>query len=110
MSKPDCTKTIREFIDTSRWEGEKATENFAYLCERLVGRPGIQQLAFNNGCYVSGILEFMEDNPGLVQAMVEWVEENYESEIEEKEEEEEADADDPEWLGVSLRKQSGDGS
>lgn len=75
-------KTIQEFIDSARWSGTKGPENFAYLVERLTGNPAIKQLQFDNGAYVSSILEFMEDNPGLVDAMVEWIVDNYEEEIE----------------------------
>lgn len=89
--KTDDQKTITEFINSTRREGDKASENFAYLVERLVGSPAIKQLQFNNGCYVSSILEFMGDNPGLVEAMVGWVQENYESEIQEDDAEEEGE-------------------
>lgn len=83
--KTDCEKTTRQFIDTARWEGDRGTENFAFLIERLVGDPAIRQLQFNNGAHVSSILEFMADNPGLVEVMVEWVEDNYADQIEDDE-------------------------
>lgn len=88
MSKDSDSKSIREFIDTARFEGDRGVENLAMVIERLVGSPGIKQLQFNNGCYVTSITEFLADNPGCITAMLEWMEENYESEIEEGEDSE----------------------
>lgn len=48
-----------------------------------MGPPPIKQLQFNNGAYVSSITDFMEDNPGVVEVMVDWIKDNYSSEIEE---------------------------
>lgn len=43
----------------------------------------------DNDCCLGDLLEFFEDNPGAVDAVIEWVAEFYGSDEEEEEEEEE---------------------
>mgnify|MGYP001585028116 CR=1 FL=1 len=68
--------------------------NSADLC-RLAETLGYSrpygQLQCENGAFVSSLLDFFNDNPGAIQAVVEWAMENH-PEVSEEEEEE----DDPE--------------
>lgn len=46
-----------------------------------------QQLICNNGAAVSGLLNFFDDNPGAMQAVMDWVNDNYdEDECDDEEE------------------------
>lgn len=57
------------------------------LAEMLSYRGAVDQLCCSNGAYVSSLLAFFDDNPGAMEAVVEWVLENS-PEVEEDEEEE----------------------
>lgn len=75
------TLTTKE-LDNFRTDGERATADLAKMAEAL-GYGGFpQQLQFNNGCFVSSILNFFEDNPGAVEALHDWVRENYAQDLE----------------------------
>jgi hypothetical protein len=54
------------------------SNDLCLLAEKLgYGRGRIQQLQCNNGAFVSSLLEFFDDNPGAMEALVEWVAENH---------------------------------
>lgn len=71
----------------SHLEGEKAVENLAEICSRLK-KPYFKQLQFKNGYYVTGLTEFLEDNPGCMKAIFNWIKENYQEEIDDLESDE----------------------
>lgn len=88
--RPKDLMSVREFLDTARFEGEAGVENLAYLIQRLSGPPAIRQLQFRNGCHVTSITEFLADNPGCVEAMLDWIQDNY-SECNDQEPDEDGD-------------------
>lgn len=79
-----------------RWEGETGVENF----EKLVAAIGYSGNQFKYG---SPIESFLCDNPGAIEALIEWITDhgerspewrsNLESELEEESEEEGDDGD-----------------
>ena len=71
-----------------------SVEDLARLAKDLGYDTEPCQLILNNGCSVSGILNMFEDNPGMIQNVYEFVEDNaslYNWEDEEPEDEEEED-------------------
>jgi hypothetical protein len=68
-------------LDSFKTDGCCAIDDLAKMAE-LMGYGGQpQQLQLNNGCFVSSIISFFEDNPGAIEAIHNWVREEYESEI-----------------------------
>lgn len=61
-------------------EGSRAIASFAALCERI-GYKG-NQLTLNNGSHVTSITDFLEDNPGCVEVIFDWITDNYTDEDE----------------------------
>ena len=57
------------------------SETLAALCEKL-GYQGMQ-LQYNNGAFVTSITEFLDDNPGAIEAIVEFMMMHHASESEE---------------------------
>lgn len=74
--------------------GHKGLEDLARLADALGYNTEPQQLLFNNGCSVSGILNMLEDNPGMIEAMYNFILDNaniYDGLEKESDEEEESD-------------------
>lgn len=68
--------TMKE-IDNMRFEGEQATENLAKIARALDYRNGgLEQLQLKNGCFVTDLTHMLEENSGLCEVMVEWIQEN----------------------------------
>lgn len=59
------------------------SEGLAALCEKLGYGKDIKQLQFNSGAYVSSITDFLDDNPGAIEALVEFMMQHHSSEHEE---------------------------
>lgn len=63
-------------------------EQLAAFIEERVGVAEIKQLQYNNGSYVTSILEYIDDNPCLIEHIVQYINsQNPETEEEEEEEE-----------------------
>ncbi len=84
-------------------------EGLAEMAVALGYKSCFNQLTLRNGHSVSDILEFFEDNPGAVEAVIEWVlEKGCNSDGSSLEEEDDSDEDEDEdqdedlkfWLGV----------
>jgi hypothetical protein len=80
----------RKEFQNLRNEGGRGFQDLCKLAEELGYDGAPQQLQNNNGTFVSSLIYFLEDNPGAVQSIYDWVHENYEEEIPEEEEEEDA--------------------
>lgn len=52
------------------------TEDLCLALERGGASKGMRQLQFSNGAYVSTLLAYLRDNPGLIETMVEWIQDN----------------------------------
>jgi hypothetical protein len=52
---------------------DKSTEGLALMARKLGYRSRFGQLQFDNGASVSDLMEFFDDNPGAVEAVIEWV-------------------------------------
>lgn len=79
--------TIRDIENLNLYRSDelcKLAEMLGYLDK---GRFAINQLQCNNGAYASSLLSFFDDNPGAMEAVREWVVENFDlyDELEEKE-------------------------
>lgn len=70
-------KLTVESIQSLPTEGPRAVEALAKLCEKL-GYKG-NQLLLPNGAAVTSITDFMEDNPGAVEALLTWIADNAEA-------------------------------
>ena len=64
-------------------------QNLCALSEELGYRGSYQQLMLPNGSAVSSLLNFLEDNPGCMDAMMNWIQDNYEEDLKDSEEDSE---------------------
>jgi hypothetical protein len=64
------TKNEIEYLST---EGTRAVEDLAKMANALGYRSRFSHLQLNNGCFVSDILNMLEDNPGMVEAMYQFI-------------------------------------
>lgn len=61
-------------ITTTEVEDTKHTiEGFALVCRKLGYKSEFGQLDFGNGTTASDVFEFFEDNPGAIEALLNWV-------------------------------------
>lgn len=78
----------------------RKTEDLAELVEQLgYNDPSFKQLLFNNGAAASSLIDFFDDNPGALDVIVNWIEENHkdnftDTDYAEQEDEEIADDED----------------
>lgn len=52
------------------------TKELCLQLEQAGADKGFKQLQFDNGAYVSTLIEYLDNNPGLVETMANWIEEN----------------------------------
>lgn len=70
-------------ITRLRTSGSGAIDDLCEIAEHLGYRDSFRQLLCNNGAAVSSFLDFLTDNPGCVEAIHDWILDNYEEELEE---------------------------
>ena len=63
--------TTRKEIENIR--PDESTEGLALMARKLGYRSRFGQLPFDNGASVSDLMDFFDDNPGAVAAVIEWV-------------------------------------
>ncbi len=63
-------------------EGSRGIQDLCYLSEAIGYKDKYPQLVLNNGSAVSSLVNFLQDNPGAIQAIYDWVEDNYNLELE----------------------------
>ena len=91
---------LYEYMDQEkiyRYEGRKGIENLAKIVRALGYKDPQFYGLIGNGAALGDIFEFLEDNPGAIEAIVKWVgemntpewREAIESQLPEKEEEDE---------------------
>lgn len=100
----DLDELLEHYIDQEelhRTEGRRGIENFA----RIVRTLGYKDFQFygqlSNGAALGDIFDFLEDNSGCLEVMIEWIgkqnvpewRENVEAMLEEEPEEEEEEED-----------------
>lgn len=66
-----------EELQSLRTEGEIAVQDLAKMAEMLGYKEKFGHLQCKNGAYITNFLNFLEDNPGAVEAIHKWVEEFY---------------------------------
>lgn len=69
------TITTRKEFEGLRCEGNRGFQDLCVLARSVNGPASVQQLYNNNGTSVSDLIEFLENNPGAIQAIYNWVEE-----------------------------------
>ena len=87
--------TIKE-IESLHTEGSRAIEDLAKMAEGLGYGEGFGQMQLNNSCYVSSLLDMLQDNPGMVEAMHQFVldhESSYDELVDEEDDPEEDEED-----------------
>lgn len=84
--------TTRKEIESIR--PESGAEGLALMARKLGYESRFGQLMFNNGATASDLFEFLDDNPGAVEAVLQWVlDEGRTRDGEELEDQEEDDPD-----------------
>jgi hypothetical protein len=115
---------LKEY-DLHSTEGARGLKNLAKLV-RLLGHKDFQSYGmFENGAAAGDILTFLEENPGAIEALYNWVDENYSDElgalVDEEEDDEEEDleysedhynkfVEDMNEAGLQVRRYQGRGS
>lgn len=85
----------------TRTEGEAGVKNLARLC-RLIGYKDNTYFGqFENGCY-GDLIHFLEDNNGAVEAIVEFIKENFSEneEVDTMSDDDEGCVTQSEWVGI----------
>lgn len=72
MDKVDALMAVEGL---SRWGGRKGVENLCRLC-RLLGYKDSTYFGQFAGGSIGDLIEFLEDNPGAVEAVVDFIREN----------------------------------
>lgn len=65
-----------------RTEGSSGIRNLGRIC-RLLGYKDFQNFGYFDGASYGDLINFLEDNPGAVEAIYEWMLENYTEELDE---------------------------
>jgi len=97
------TDLIQEWQDEKKvhhFEGSRGFENLCKLTRAIGYRDPLNQMQFRDGC-VGDLMCFFEDNPGAMEAVINWIgeqdndewKESIESELPEKEVDEEDDGE-----------------
>jgi hypothetical protein len=60
-------------VEDLRTEGESGVEDLAKMARALGYKGACDQLQLNNGAFVSDIIALLEDNPGIVSAIYDFV-------------------------------------
>jgi hypothetical protein len=65
--------------------------NTASLCKFIEEKLGYKgnQLLFDNGAALTTLSDFIDDNPGVLEVIVDWMEDNYADELDCDEDEDE---------------------
>jgi hypothetical protein len=67
-------KSEPQSIDDLSTEGARGFRDLAWLCENVLPYgDGLRQSIMSNGCAVSSVVDFFEDNPGAIAAVYSWV-------------------------------------
>lgn len=69
-------QALNKYIDQERiyqTEGERGVANLCKVAETLGYRDPQRFGRQVNGTYIGSLLNFMGDNPGIVEAMFEWI-------------------------------------
>ena len=75
---------IDKFINENKLhstEGTKGLENLCRIVKAIGYKDPFQQLQFKGGCY-GDLFVFLEDNPGAIEMLIEWIKENHSEENE----------------------------
>lgn len=65
-----------QYMRSRRIEGESGVRNFCRFIRESLGYHDPQNFGqFDGACY-GDLITFLEDNPGAVQAVVEWIDDN----------------------------------
>lgn len=78
-------------IENLRTEGSRGVQDLCGLVRHLGSKDPFNQLQNNDGSCVGDLMCFLEDNSGCIEAIYNWISENYEDELNESEEDIEED-------------------
>lgn len=81
-------------LTTEDLDSVRDIKGMAKVAEIMGYRGVCDQLQFNNGSYASSLFEFFDDNPGAVEALTDWIRDNYDVQDAEGEEGDEGDGED----------------
>ena len=57
----------------NRTEGSEGVKNLCQICQSLGYEDKMYFGQLSNGCCIGDLIEFLEDNPGAIGAIVEWI-------------------------------------
>jgi len=76
-------------IENLRTEGSNGVKDLCGLALHLGSRDPFRQLQNDDGSCVGDLMCFLEDNPGCIGAIYDWISENYEAESDDSNESDE---------------------
>ncbi len=68
----DLNDLINDWQNAIRIEGSRGFENLCRLARAIGYRDPMYQLQFRDGC-VGDLMVFFEDNPGAIEAVINWI-------------------------------------
>ncbi len=78
-------------IDNLPTEGNRGLLSLCKIAEELGYVDPFRQLINNDGTCIGDLMVFFGDNPGAVVAVMEWVKETFQNQLEKEDEEEEGE-------------------
>lgn len=92
-------------LTSSMLDNAVGFDDMCEISEEMGYKRGFgDQLACPNGAYVSSFMDMMEDNPGMVEAMCEWIRDNFDDVLEKNDEENEAALEEKEEQSIEKDK------
>lgn len=79
MDEPSLQELLSKFIEKRglyRTEGPKGVSNLCLILRALGYKDPLNRLQYANGACVGDLLEFLEDNPGAIEAILNFITEN----------------------------------
>lgn len=87
-------RVTRDYVESLPIEGERGVRELCMLVRKLGYRDPFSQLTLSNGACVGDLMTFLEDNPGAIAALHDFiVTELLVSDVEEEEDVEEEDVE-----------------
>lgn len=69
----DILERYIEKNNLGRTEGQKGFENLVQIVTTLGYKDPMRYGSLPNGCYVGNLIDFLQDNPGAIDALIMWI-------------------------------------
>ena len=70
-------------IDNLPIEGNSGIKSLCRIADELGYNDPLHQIVNNDGSCIGDLICFLEDNPGAIEAIINWTKDNYQEELDE---------------------------